>query len=267
MTDSTPSTFSLSASEISHWREECAEIDRKIEQLRKKKGDIEERLSAAQLLAPSLFVASEPEKGKGRGQAKMRKGLMTWPHIIEEAVRNSETGLRQRDLLESIRSGRHGKRLTESESAYYNAIQKVLKRKIVIKRGEWLFTPAQHDEYLRKVDAGEVKDVAEVEEYGSPSAAEAVRFVTASPGRKSIDVIKHIWATQDADKKQRQSKTSLYNVLARLVEQQKLSKDDEGLFYPFNENEAPSDEPTGASETGEVAASSSDTSPLFRVVK
>lgn len=265
VSDSDATTFSLSAAEISRWQEECAEIDRDVENLHKRKNEILKRIEAAQLLAPSLFIMAQTPKAKGRGQSTVRKGLLTWPRIIEEAVRNSGTGIRQRDLLDSIRSGRHGKRLTDSESGYYNAIQKVLKRKSITKRGEWLFTPAQHDEYLRKLDAGEIEDYADVEEFGSPSAAEAVRFATAEPGAKSIEIIKHIWAVQDAAKEQRQSKTSLYNVLARLVEQQKLVKDDRGGFHPFKENEAPSGEPAGAPEAGEVGASPDDNRTVLRL--
>ena len=267
MSDSEAPTFSLSAAEIARWQEECAEIDRDIENALKRKSEIQKRIDAAQLLAPSLFIMAQTPTAKGRGQAKVRKGLLTWPHIIEEAVRNSGVGIRQRDLLENIRAGHHGKRLTAGESGYYNAIQKVLGRGIVIKRGEWLMTPAQDAEYLRKLAAGEIEDYSDVEEYGSPSAAEAVRFVTANPGAKSLEIINQIWTVQEAAGEPQQSKTSLYNVLKRLIEQKKLEKDDEGGFHPFKENEAPNGEPAEASETEEGATSSDDVSPLFRVVK
>lgn len=266
MNDSQASTFSLTAAEITRWREDCAGIDRQIENLLKRKGQVEERLRAAEILAPSLFLSAQPQAAKGRGQSTVRKGLLTWPHIIEDAVRNSGTGIRQRELLESIRAGRHGKRLDTGDSGYYNAIQKVLRRELVTKCGEWLFTPAQFEEYQRKLAAGEIADFSEETEYGSPSGAEAVRFATAKPGSKSIDIIKHIWATQDAAKEQRQSKTSLYNVLARLVEQQKLMKDDRGGFHPYQENEAPAAKLLGASETGEVGASPIENQPSLRLI-
>lgn len=266
MNDSSAPAFSLTTAEIARWQEQCAEIDRDVETLYRRKAEIGERLKAAQLLAPSLFILAQPPKAKGRGQATIRKGLLTWPHIIEEAVRNSGSGMRQRDLLDSIRSGRHGKRLDGGEGGYYNGIQKVLRRGIVIKRGEWLFTPAQLEEYLRKVEAGEIADVADNAEYGSPSAAEAVRFATAHPGAKSPEIINHIWAGQKAAGEPVQSKTSLYNVLKRLVEQEKLSKDSKGGFHPFNANEAPSGEAAGASEAGEVGASPDDTQPSLRLV-
>ncbi|MDP9413666.1 MAG: hypothetical protein M3Q08_06140 [Pseudomonadota bacterium] len=256
MSDPQSPIFHLPAVEISRRQERCAEIDREIDGLRKEQAEHQEWLRAAQIIAPSLFILAQPPKVKGRGQAVVRKGLLTWPHIIEEAVRNSGTGIRQRDLLDSIRAGRHGKRLNSSESGYYNAIQKVLKnKKSVIKRGEWLFTPAQHEEYLRRVAAGEIEDYAENAEFGSPSAAEAVRYTKANPGAKSIDIIKHIWAVQKANGEAVQSKTSLYNVLARLVEQEKLIKDSEGGFHPHKETEAPNGDAAGASEEREVAAS------------
>jgi hypothetical protein len=266
VTDYAASTFSLTAAEIASWREECAQIDIDIENLHKRKSAIQEKLRAAELLAPSLFILAQPPKASGRGQSKVRKGLLTWPHIIEEAVRNSGEGIRQRDLLESLRSGRHAKRLTDSESAYYGAIQKVLRREIIFKRGDWLFTPAQHQEYLRRVAAGEIADVADEEEYGSPSAAEAMRFVARNPGVKSIDLIHHIWEQQKAQGEKLQSKTSLYNVFARLVEQNKLMKDSEGGFHPYKENEAPVGQAAGASESGEVAASSIENQPALRLI-
>jgi hypothetical protein len=211
------------------------------------------------LLAPSLFIAAQP-KTQGRGSAVMRKGLVTWQHIIEEAVRNSLTGIRQKDLLENIRAGRHGKRLAGgrgSESGYYNAIQKVLRRKIVIKRGEWLFTPAQHQEYLRKVEAGEIEDYAENAEYGSASAAEIVRFVMANPGSKSPAIIEHIWAWQEANGEAQQGRTSLYNVVRRLCDQKKLMKMPGGGFILWEENEPPAEEtpPDGSDAEGVGAPS------------
>jgi hypothetical protein len=250
--DSTSTTFSLSAAEISRWQEQCAEIDGQIDRLKKDKVAIEDRLRAAQLLAPSLFILAQPLNAAGRGQSIVRKGLLTWPHIIEEAVRNSGSGIRQRDLLENVRHGRHGKRLTRGESGYYNAIQTVLRKKMVIKHGEWLFTPAQHQEYLRKVGAGEIEDYAENTEFGSPGAAEAARFIAANPGAKAIDIIKHIWAAQKAGGRAQSPKNSLYNMLARLAQQNKLMKDEKGGYLPYKENEAPTE--AGAPDAGRVAA-------------
>ncbi len=247
--------MTFTAAEIAQWQQQCAEIDSDIERLRKDKLDIEDRLRAAQLLFPSLFLMAQPEKVKGRGQSVIRKGLLTWPHIIEDAVRSSGTGIRQKDLLEAVRQGKHGKRLTVGESGYYNAIHKVLKvKKSVIKRGEWLFTPAQFQEYMRKVEAGEVEDYAENAEHGSPSAAEIVRFVTANPGKRSPEAITHVWAVQEAQGEPMQSKTSLYNVVKRLIEQKKLMKDSRGGLRPYKENEPPAEEtPPDGSDTGRAA--------------
>lgn len=256
MTDDSPPSFQLTPSEIAQWQEQCAQIDLEIERLQKDKSDIKDRLRAAQLLAPSLFLLAQPPKAKGRGNAVMRKGLPTWAHIIEEAVRNSGTGIRQKDLLDSIRSGRHGKRLDGGEGGYYNAIQKVLSRKIVIKRGEWLFTPAQFQEYMRKVDAGEIADHAENTEYGSASAAEIVRYVLSHQGAKSPAIIDHIWAVQEANGEAQQSRTSLYNVIRRLVDQKKLSKDGRGGFVPYKENEPPAELPLDGSDTEGAATPS-----------
>ena len=252
--DSLPSV-NFTAAEIAQWQQESAAIDAEIERLRKGKAGIEDKLRAAQLLFPSLFLIAQPEKGKGRGQAIFRKGLLTWPHIIEDAVRGSVTGIRQKELLDDIRDGKHGKPLT-SESAFYNAIQKVLKhRKTVIKHGEWLFTPAQFQDYMRKVEAGEIRDCAQNVEFGSPSGAEIVRFVTKHPHSKSPDIIAHVWAVQEANGEARQSRTSLYNVIRRLTDQRKLSKDSKGGYVPYEENEPPAENPPSGSDTGEVAAS------------
>lgn len=265
MTDSPP-VFSLTSAEIARWYEDRAECDREIDRFNQKKLEIDERLRAAQLLAPTLFSLAQPQKATGRGQATVRKGLLTWTRIIDEAVQSSGSGLRQRDLLGSIRSGRHGKRLNDSESGYYNAIAKVLKRGSVIKRGEWLFTPAQLEEYLRKVEAGEITDCADEATFGSASAAAAMRFATSNPGSKSIDIIRHIWEVQKASGETPQSKTSLYNVLARLTEQNRLMKDSEGGYRPYKETEAPSGDAVGASEAGEVAASPIENQPSLRLV-
>lgn len=252
--DSLPSVH-FTAAEIAQWQQESAAIDAEIERLRKSKLGLEDKLRAAQLLFPSLFLIAQPEKGKGRGQAKFRKGLLTWPHIIEDAVRSSVTGIRQKELLDDIRDGKHGKPLN-SESGFYNAIQKVLKqKKTVIKHGEWLFTPAQFQEYMRKVEAGEIEDCALNLEFGSPSGAEIVRYVTAHPHSKSPEIIAHVWKVQEAKGEAPQSRTSLYNVIRRLADQKKISKDSKGGYIPYQENEPPAENPPSGSDAGEVAAS------------
>lgn len=153
------------------------------------------------------------------------------------------------DLLTSIRNGVFGDRLKTSESGYYNAIQKLLGRGLLKKRGDRLFTPAQFSDYMTKVERGEVEDVVAVEEYGSPSAAVAVNFIKSNPGCESPQVIAAIWEASGSE--QRQSKTSLYNMIARLAEQQHIRKVGKKL-YPYEQNEPPSF--PGGSDAGKVAA-------------
>ena len=263
MTSNVP-TLTLTPAEIARWQEDCAQIDQDIEKLTKRKDEILQKLDAARLLAPALFEAAVGRHGVTHRTVLKRKGLTTWPQIIEEYVRNSGSGIRQKEMLEQIRSGVYGSRLADSESGYYNAVQKVLKRRIVVKRGEWLFTPSQYDEYMAKLERGEVSDVADETDYGSPAAAAAMRFIAAHPGGKSIDVIRAVWAEHDGPNLP--SKTSLYNTLARLVEQKRIRKDEGGAFYLFNENEAPSDQPRGASDAGEVAASPNENRAGLRLI-
>lgn len=240
----------LSAAEVRRWQTECEEIDRQAEVLGQRKEGLLKKLAAAELLAPSLFVEDPVLLSEGGGKVvRKRKGRATWTGLIEEQVRISGGGIRQRQLLENMRNGPYGERLKTSESGYYNGIQKLLKREILIKRGEYLFTPAQYDEYMRKLERGEVSDLAKEATYGSTAAAEIVRFVEGSPGQRSIGLIRAVW---DAHKGEHPpSKTSLYNTIARLVEQKHIRKED-GRFYPCEKNEAPSGEPESASESGEI---------------
>jgi hypothetical protein len=263
MTISGPSLI-LTPAEIARWTEDCAQIDASIEKLHRKRGEIEKKLEAARLLAPSLFEVATQKSLSGSKMLK-RKGLTTWPHIIEEQVRASGDGIRQKDMLEQLRTGPYASRFQgRNESGYYNAVQKVLGRGDVIKRGDWLFTPAQYDAYLERLARGEVKDVADEADYGSPAAAEAVRFIAANPGVRSIAVIRAIWDAHEGAHPP--SKTSLYNTLARLVEQKKIRKDESGAFYLPNANEAPAGQPGGASEAGEVDASPDENRRGFRVI-
>ena len=167
-------------------------------------------------------------------------------------------------MLEQIRTGPYGERLEASESGYYNGIQKALKRQQIIKRGEWLFTPAQYDDYMKRLARGEVSDVADESDYGSPAAAAAVQYIKDAPGQKSAAVIRAVWKALEGN--DLPSKTSLYNTLARLVEQQKIRKDESGAFYPFDKTEAPTGKTGGASEAGEVGASPIENRTPLRVV-
>src|SRR5665213_2137291 len=99
MTGTVPQLI-LTPAEIARWTEDCARIDRDVERLLKKKEDTQKKIEAARLLAPSLFEVAEERAPPGRGMSVKRKGITTWPIIIEEHVRTSGTGLKQKDLLE-----------------------------------------------------------------------------------------------------------------------------------------------------------------------
>jgi len=222
---------------------------------------LRQKIDAVRLLAPSLFLEDgTARKDDDTGVIRSRKGRPTWTSLIEEQVRSAQMGIVQRELLAVMREGPFGDRLKVSESGYYNAIQKLLKRGLLKKRGDRLFTPAQYSEYMMRLERGEVEDVAEVGEYGSPAAAIMVRHVHASPGCASADVIEAVWKAHEGDHPP--SKTSLYNMIARLIEQRHIRREDKKL-YPYEENEAPNE---GASEAGEVRASPNDGQPRFTLV-
>jgi len=247
----TPTLTSLliTAAEVKGWRAQCAEIDGKIEKLKADKAKLLKKIEAVELLAPSLTLdVAEKEDPSPDGLIRERKGRPTWSALIEEQVRSSQSGIVQRDLMAKIRAGLFGDRLTESESAFYNSISKMLRKKIIVKRGDHLFTQAQYAEYMKKLEAGEVNDVAEVTNYGSPAAAVVVRFVQENPGCGSSDAIRAVWeASPTGD---RQSKTSLYNMIARLVEQRHIRKEG-GHLFPFSVNEASADASDAKAEEGD----------------
>lgn len=246
----------LSAAEVRRWKAECGEIERKIEELHRQKDALEKKLEAATLLAPSLLEIDFElsDKSVTRNLIRNRKGRATWTSLIEEEVRASREGIRQRDLLENMRKSIFGERFSSSDSSFYNAVQKLLRRKVLVKRGEYLFTPAQHEEYVQRVERGEVVDVAQASVYGSAAGAEVVRCVKQHPGIRSIDIIRHIWALNDGE--QLPSKTSLYNTISRLVDQKHIRKED-GNYFPCDEKETPSVDAEGVSKADDEGDASS----------
>ena len=246
----------LTAAEVRRWQAECESIDHQTEDLAHRKEALLKKIAAAELLAPSLFEEDQLLPAQGGGKIiRKRKGRTTWTSVIEEQIRSSGTGIRQRQVLENMRNGPYGERLKASESGYYNAVQKLLKRDILVKRGDYLFTHAQYDEYMSKLERGEVRDVAEEGAFGSAAAAEIVRFVGTNPGQRSIALIKAVWEAHKGAHPP--SKTSLYNTIARLVEQKHIRKED-GRFYPYEDNEViTEDDPESTSEDGEIGSSPS----------
>ncbi|MCA1244587.1 hypothetical protein LC092_19245 [Stappia stellulata] len=256
------SGFSISGAEVRSWEAECSEIDLKIENLRKRQASLREKIDAVRLLAPSLFLGDgTARKSESPGLVKTRKGRATWTGVIEEQVRSSNGGVMQRELLAKMRSGPFGDRLKSSESGYYNGIQKLLRRGLLKKRGDHLFTPAQYRDYMSKLEKGEVDDVADVSEFGSPAAVLAVRYISENPGCSSSDVIDAIWAAHEGDHPP--SKTSLYNMIARLSEQKHIRKEDKKL-YPYGDNEPPA--VAGGSETDRAGTLSDDNRASLKVV-
>ncbi len=247
----------LSAAEVQRWRKDAAEIDAQVERLLSKKAKIMERVSAAEILAPSLFIESSAEAGDGPKVIKARKGLVTWTALIEEIVRNSVNGISQKELLAEMRKGPYSDRLIASESGYYGAMAKLLKRDILKKRGDYLFTAAQYDAYLELLAAGTVVDVADNVNYGSQLAATVMEVVKINhpAGISPTDTVKALQADYETNNIALPSRNTAYNCIARLVEQKHLSKK-KGMLYL---REAKAAKPKNEAQEGEM--------PLLRVVK
>ncbi len=254
--DSISELFKLpGAEEIRRWQAEHRKIGEAIDQLTEKRTQLERIIAAAR--GQPMPEARVQKKANG----SLRAG--TWVHAVAQIVQDHPEGVSYADVRNLLR-GELGEvaRSQKNPKGFYGSMRRLEEAEIVVRHRSHLFTPAGYKRYRDKVERGEIEEVKGHEYASSPVADEVVSFLSLNGPSKASTIRKHL-STIPEFKQGMRNGSAIYNVLKRLIEREELAHDTDSATYRLlNENGAAE----AAPEADEVAASSTDTQTVLRLI-
>ena len=252
----------LTYDQVATWRRRLEDIAREQNELASEKQNIERKLEAVAILlgdedlddAPDELI-TQPLDEADHSTTKSASPRITWPgemvRIFKE-VRRPLTPPALKDLLDQ--GPLHGE-YERSDKGFYHALSRLQKKGVLQKHRGWLFLADDLKKHLRKVEAGEIDDLAEVPanaQRRSPMGEMIKEYLEAHQnGVKSAEVIAHLKEDERFVDTLTKNSTGAYNVISRLAKRGEIRKEGTTL-YPLKKNEPPK----GDSEAEEAATSS-----------
>jgi hypothetical protein len=184
--------------------------------------------------APRQKVAkSAKPKAAPAARRKVRERSMPWTVAVYRAIDSAQTGMTYADLKAAIRSTELAPALEATEKSFYGAVGKLVDRKMVVRHNGKLFTDRTYPVFLDAVMAGWAKDEPAEPTNGqkSPVRDLIIQYLqihrAGVPLRELVEVANVANGGKGLD---RNEKTSVYNLISRLVGRGKLAKSDDGII-------------------------------------
>lgn len=182
---------------------------------------------------------------------KPRKGGKTWTATIKRIVVRSGRGMTYREAKDEVRKTHLGKTLERTDKAFYTAISKLSEKGDIVKHHGRLFSPKAYLQFMEDVAAGRAVDEPAPPLPGQESDNEVAinRLLAARPdGATAKEIVDSLLKNPPPDLRNvTKNKNSIYNLLARLREHEKLIKRGERYYLPASKDEAPDSEESSAS--------------------
>jgi hypothetical protein len=240
-----PDDVILSAREITARVEEYRATAAQIEELRARQDEIASWLGLvakligderAKVLIGDLGWVEQKRPAETR---RTRSGEVTWTSFIEDYVTSVNRPVDYPELREAISKSVLGPRLAASDKSFYASLQKLADRRVIVRKEGWVFSPSAYDDYVKKVAAGEIEELAPSSNRGSRIGHEIMKFISSRPeGVSARDIVEHMKGIDEFRGPVERNSTSVYNPLAKLVRREEVRK--EGTtYYPLssgNEN-------------------------------
>lgn len=176
------------------------------------------------------------------GRTKAERG--TWTSEIMILLEDRADGIETGDLKTALSEGPMSERAHSSPNAFYNALSKLESQGVVKKYKGRVFTTARLDDFLARVERGEVQDLAG--RSGAGTIVDALADVVAMhpEGISPRDVVKAV-------ESQGVAAGSVYNNLTKAMMKNRIRREGK-LYFPPNEKGPPK----GGPDTGEAPTSS-----------
>ncbi|HWK45576.1 MAG TPA: hypothetical protein VNT30_12705 [Stellaceae bacterium] len=214
---------------------------------------------------------AKPTKPKRKAPHRMRDSDSSWPAIILRIVESSPQPPSYEEIRKEIYLTSLGKTLERTSSAFYGTIKKLEDRGILKRHMGRVFTRSGYDAHMAAVREGIVSGRAPIviKTHGSPQKAAIVEFLSSvgSAGATTSSIMEELQTNPILPSmSEKNGKTVIYNLLARMAKRGELIKEGEVYRLPPKENEPPTSKGDGGSESDEAPTSSKDSQQAFRRV-
>lgn len=193
-------------------------------------------------LLPQDIGASEPV-GTAAGIWTVQPDSGTWPGQILAIVRSAPHGVTRGEIKAELARGPLGERLRANANGFYSGLDRLEHRTLIVRYGERFFAPSALESYKDRVARGELVDLTATADRRSASE-KALAAVAESPGETAGTYAEALVASG-----QFPSVGAVHNVLSKLFRAEQVQRI-EGKYYPLKENDPPTGDAGGGSETG-----------------
>jgi hypothetical protein len=204
---------------------------------------------------------AEESKGEKPKPYKRRPKKLSWTATMLRLIKRADRGLAYAELKELVLDTHLGETLARTDKAFYGGIRKLEKAGDIIKYKGYLFSSATYKKFKADLAVGLIEDLPDISsqrEGESPNEIAVRRFVAEQPnGVSTAAIVNHLLNNPPSDLVITKNRNSIYNLLSRWRRKGTLFKREGKYFLPPQENEAPTGNAEGASETGGAAT------PLF----
>jgi hypothetical protein len=254
------------AAEVARWKSGLAKIQARIKGLSERADQYIALIAAAEPMvparqmtavkapkAPRIKTPATPAKRKpGRPkkakavvedapQLPLRRGRQknsgTWTSVIHTILRKAGRGLLHTELRDEVAKTELAERLANSDKGFYGGIAKLADQDppLLVKYKGRLFDPPIHQKFMADVAAGRVPDLEEIPHLGNASPfRDAILDVMKSSftgGATSSEIIEALKKNPALAGTIQRHRTHAYNVLARMIDHDELTKWKNGKYF------------------------------------
>jgi len=193
--------------------------------------------SSPQSVRPSAEHQPRTETKKLNGRRFSDTG---WTATMLKILTEANRPMTYVELKAAIAKTHLGPKLLRTEKSFYGSVGKLEDRKQAVRHGRRVSTTSVHERFMRDVAAGLVKDEPVHNsggEHRSPVKTALLDFLEAnSQGATIAEIIGNLEKRPELDLSDRNSKTAVYNLIARLVRREVLSRDGSVIRLPHRSN-------------------------------
>jgi hypothetical protein len=177
-----------------------------------------------------------------------RLSAIGWTATMLQIIRDANRPLTYAELKAETAKTHLGPKLLRTDKSFYGAIAKLETREVAVRHGGRVFAPEVYERYMRDVDAGIVKDepiLNSGSERVSPTKTAVLQFLGDNVrGARISEIVNNLEKRPELNVSgNKNGKTAVYNLIARLVRRDVLVREGDIITLPRKPNGALHTEP------------------------
>jgi hypothetical protein len=235
--------FSVTIDDIRQWMQDRARLDEEIAEKQVARDKISARLDAVASLVDKETHDALFDIAAGASTARTDEN--SFSGLMKRTVEAAHEGITTKELRESVTDPAFLAKMNRSPNIFYSAINRLERREEIVRRGKLLISPAN----LRLIIAKYGEDWQGFAEDEFGPAEIVLQFAEKCGGAAlPLQFIAEMKRHPGLAEKINRNPQYGYNILSRLVRQEKLVRDGKRYALPRKENESPQ----GASDEGSL---------------